>query len=235
MPWFFRALRLVTREKSLWGYIAAPLAAAMTAYLALLIGGYFLFAALLNWAASSLGIQPPVAWAAAGVLVLVLWIFVSGPVFVGLASVASAVVWEKLSSKAEGLVYSDPPSHRLRLGQVVLDLVLRGMVTVFLSLVVLVLGWFGLGLVALLIGGWLGLSDFTAPAYARRGLHFPRQPFAALRCRGSAGFWLMAGLSSLLPVLNVLLLPVWVVAGTLMVAESEASNSASAPIRSTVE
>jgi uncharacterized protein involved in cysteine biosynthesis len=235
MPWFFRALRLVTREKSLWGYIAAPLAAAMAAYLILLVGGYFFFAALLNWVAAALGIQPPFAWAAAGVLVLVLWIFVSGPVFVGLASVASAVVWEKLSLRAEALVYSDPPCQKLRLGQVALDLVLRGTVTVFLSLVVLVLGWFGLGLVALLIGGWLGLSDFTAPALARRGLYFPRQPFAALRCRGWSGFWLTAGLSSLLPVLNVLLLPVWVVAGTLMVAETEASNSASAPTRPTVE
>jgi uncharacterized protein involved in cysteine biosynthesis len=198
----------------------------MAAYLVLLVGGYFLFGAFLSSVAAAFGVQPPFAWAAAGILLLVLWVFVSGPVFVGLASVASAVVWENLSLRAEGLVRSDPPRHRLSFGQLALDLILRGAVTVFLCLVVLVLGWFGLGLVALAIGGWLGLSDFTAPAFARRGLVYPRQPFAALRCRGSAGFWLLAGLTSLVPVLNVLLLPVWIVAGTLMVADTETLPSA---------
>jgi uncharacterized protein involved in cysteine biosynthesis len=226
MAWFFKALRLVVSERSLWGYIVGPLSVALAAYAAVLVAGYTFFAALLGWAAARWGVQPPFAWAAAGVVVLVLWVFVSGPVFIGLASVSSALVWDKLSLQAEGLVRADPPQIRLRFGQVAADLALRGTATVVLAMAVMLFGWFGLGLFALAVGGWMGLSDFTAPALARRGAVFPRQPLLALRLKGWPGFWLLAGLSSLVPFVNVVLLPVWIVAGTLMVAASDASRSA---------
>jgi uncharacterized protein involved in cysteine biosynthesis len=65
----------------------------------------------------------------------------------------------------------------------------------------------------------IGLLDYTAPAFLRRGLTLGPQ-WARLRHgfdRDTAAFALVAGLLSLVPLVGVLLLPGLVAGGTLLV------------------
>jgi uncharacterized protein involved in cysteine biosynthesis len=84
------------------------------------------------------------------------------------------------------------------------------------------LGWLGL-LASAVVAGVLGLVEFSAPAYARRGVLYPAQ-LRVLRLRAALGFGVCTGLVSLLPLIFVLAMPAMVVGGTILCREGEKAS-----------
>lgn len=94
-----------------------------------------------------------------------------------------------------------------------------------MGLVAFCAGAFGLVPVSWLIAACLGTMDATAPALLRRGVGFGRQ-FGVVR--GLPHVWSFAGLAGLVllvPIVNVLAVPILVVAGTLLVVDAEQGAS----------
>ena len=74
----------------------------------------------------------------------------------------------------------------------------------------------------LLIAGYVATLDVTASAFARRGFLLKAQRKRFFQLKGWPVFLLIAGVFTLLPFVNAILLPILVAAGTLMVARSKA-------------
>ena len=212
-----RALRLFARERGLWKYALRPVAWAALAYLIVVA----LVAGLGERVGEALAgrFGGP---AAAGGLVgagtgLALSVVFGGAIYLALVGLISGFGFDRLSMEVEerefGRAAGQPLGFVVGLGDGILRAVLAG----FLGLV-------GLCLAATVVGPWLIASalilmDATAPALLRRGVGFGRQFGAARRLPGAASFALLSGLVILVPVLNVLALPILVAAGTILVTE----------------
>ena len=83
--------------------------------------------------------------------------------------------------------------------------------------------------IPLLVASLLSVLDATAPAFARRGVRLGLQIGRVRRLRGVVSFALVSGLIVLVPVLNVLALPILVAAGTILVADAEGGAGYSPP------
>jgi len=74
---------------------------------------------------------------------------------------------------------------------------------------------------ALLLTGWLGLYQYTASPFLRRGISFSRQFHLIYRCKGWFPYMLICGILTSVPFLNLIMLAPLVAAGTLLVAASD--------------
>jgi len=72
-------------------------------------------------------------------------------------------------------------------------------------------GWLGP-----VLGGILSLFDFTAPYMLRRNLTFGKQWGHVFKLQGWFGFAVFGGIITLIPLVNILMLPVMVAGGTIM-------------------
>ncbi|MCW5936078.1 MAG: EI24 domain-containing protein [Fimbriimonadaceae bacterium] len=227
MPTMLRAFLLVYQDRTLRSYVWRPLLFSALAYLALLLAGFAVLVPWLAHLAETSGLPGAVGWIGGTVVLGVAWFFLSGPIFLVMANLFSAFLWEPLSRRVEERLYGRAEGAAPTWPMLLQDLAFRMPTTVMAALAVAVFGTGCFGLVAVVVAGWMGLNDYTSPAFARRGVVFPRQAFAALRCQNSWTLWLLGGASSLLPFLNVLLVPGWVAMGTVMCRES--ANPASRP------
>jgi CysZ protein len=222
---FFQGIRLVLSVPRLWSYCWKPLLAALAVYVALGAGVWLLVVPLLirrlPWGSGA-------EWLAGilvSLLILALWLLLFSYAFVLLSSLFSSFLWDRLTEQVEILDGGGAPAVPLPRAALILDALKR----LALALCVGMLA-FGCAFVTgpfapLLAAALLGLLDFTAPAYLRRGRTLGAQWSRVLRQR-SLGFALTAGLLSLLPVVNVLLLPGLVAGGTLLTRRLEAEETA---------
>lgn len=150
-------------------------------------------------------------------IVVLLFIFAGGFVFLLIASICSSLLWGKLSYEVEKLVAPDPPKdEKLFLFR---DWLPRTMFTFFAALASLVTGWCGV-IPVVFFAGWVSLYDYTSCYFARRGVPFTVQFGRAFKCKGWFTFALICGAFALVPLLNLALFPAMVAGATLMCAES---------------
>lgn len=220
---------LILRTPRLWRFIVQPLLAGALAFVVVAAGAYWLIVpwleARINSVASVHGILGGVVALATTGLYIVLVILTSGFLYLTLASFFSASLWEKLSFEIELMQTGNRIETKLPVPVIVKDSVARGLFAVGLTLVSLCCGWTFFGIPAILFAGYMGLHDYTSSAYLRRGVTFPAQMAEVRQLKGRFSFLLAGGLLTLIPVINVIMLPCLVAGGTLMVVGDVAPPS----------
>lgn len=216
-----RAWSLLRTERSLWKFLWAPLAWAGFAYVALLILGWVVIAINTASLAKQLGLPPQLGVAGGTVLFAIGWLFLSGPVFLALSSLISALHWDPLGREVERLQTGRTEFFRATPWQIALDVGLRLPFAAFLLLAIILFGWTFLGVPALLLAGFLALSDFAGPPMMRRGQLFPMASIRAVGMPGATGFILASGALALVPFVAVLMHPLLATAATLMAVDMD--------------
>ena len=225
MRFILAGTALVFRTPRLWRFIIQPLLVGAIAFAAVTAGAYWLIVPRLN-AQIDARLHASGAWANVVALVtsglyIGLLILTSGFLYLTLVSFFSASLWEKLSLEVELMQTGQRIETKLPVSAIVGDAFARGPFAIAITLVSLCCGWVFFGVPALLFAGYLGLHDYTSAAYLRRGITFPGQMKPVRRLPGRFSFLLAGGLLTLVPVVNVLMLPCLVAGGTLMVVEGE--------------
>lgn len=214
----------MARTPRLWPLCFVPLLAALLVYVGVgVASGLWLVPRLPGW----LGVDEagPTRWVVqtlGSLGMAVLWLFLFQFVFVLFAGVFSGLVWDRLSLAVEQTVAgpaSAPLGAGLGWGAQARDGLSRFVVNSLLGVLA-----FGLGPIpGLAAAAVVGLLDYTAPAYGRRGLTLGPQ-WARLRRpldRATLGFAFAAGFLSLVPVVGVFLIPGLVAGGTLLARRRE--------------
>ena len=208
-----RAFRLFARERELWRYAFVPLLWGGIAYLVvvLLVLGFSI--PLGGWLAQSLlGGGGLLGEWLGGLLGFVTVVVFGGGIYLALVALLSGFGFDRLSVEVERREFGSATMGESTVG----GGLVRGAVSLALGLVALCLG--GTVVVPWLVASYLCLMDFTAPALARRGVGFGAQFRATRGLPGALPFALVGGVILLVPVVNVLALPVLVAAGTMLVA-----------------
>ncbi len=227
------AARLLRENKSLWAPAIAPLSAACIAYVVVLVGGFWAVVPWMTDLGSQIGIPDPVGWLAGSSVYAVLWLLVSGPLFLVVFGVASIPAWDRLSHRTETIALGSAARAPLKPSVLLLDGFVRLILTGAALLLMALCGWFGMGLAAAVVSGSCLLFDLTAPSCLRRGFALNRQAQLVLRGSQWPGLLVLLTAASFIPVISLLLMPLFVVAGSLMVAENQ--SKASAPFFEPVE
>jgi len=223
----WNGLKLIFKSPALWPAAMAPMAVACLAYILILLLGFWALVPRMAEFATQFGLPEAIGWFTGSTLFAIVWIFISGPLFLVAFCTVSIFAWDKLSKAVELNINGTAPAERLTLGSLAADIFIRVTVATTIGLTIALLGWLGFGLVGGLLAGWMMLYDLTAATYARRGLSVLGQTTVVHRCKGWIGFWLTGAFVSVVPGLNVLFLPVFVTGATLMVIESERKTSPS--------
>lgn len=220
MRHFWKGLALVWGKKELRKQIWMPLlkaAAIGTVGVAL---SYWLLTPLLSGLLAKIGLAGWWGTGGAWLLMTLLWVFAFSPTFYTIAILASAFEWEKLSKRVEELVHGpNVPSQAGNLQLAMMENARRwprSFATIILCAVTApILG----GVVSALIAGYQGVFDYTSPAFARRGVYWPAQKRVVKKLPERVPLILVGGFLSLIPFVNLLMIPVLVATGTLMTAE----------------
>ncbi len=210
---------MVLTTPRLWRFIVQPMLVALGAFVSIAALVFWLVVPWVSQRVESVA-GSLLGWATFGLSTLV-FVLSSGFLFLLLVSFFSSTMWEKLSLEVELIATGNRVESKLPISTIIADNVARGLLAVMLTAISLCCGWILFGIPAILMAGYLGLHDYTAAAYLRRGLTFGDQRERVFKLHGWVGFLLLAGVLTLLPVVNVLMLPCLVAGGTLMVAESD--------------
>jgi CysZ protein len=225
-----RALRLLAGTPALWPYVVVPvllnIVVGVLLYFGLLVAGFELIDRV------TAGLPPGYAFLEAllqAVLVLLL-LLVTGFVFVRFGVILGAPWYDTLSLRVERLRQGEaPPGGEGGLLGALRD-VLRQIghetqkvgLAVGLGLLLLVLGVIpGLGTLlatagGITLGATIACLDFLGPPLSRRRLSFREQLGVVRRALpGSAGFGLVCLALVSVPLVNLLSIPVCIVAGSL--------------------
>lgn len=215
----------ILRTPKLWRFVIQPLVVGALTFVAVTAGAYWLIVPGLNaridrflHASAFLGGLVNVLTSG---LYLGLLVLASGFLYLTIASFFSASLWGRLSLEVELKQTGRRIDAKLPASEVVKDSIVRGLFACAITLLSLCCGWTFFGMPAILFAGFLGLHDYTSAAYLRRGVTFPAQMGPVRNLPGRFSFLLGAGLLTLIPIVNVLMLPCLVAGGTLMVIESE--------------
>jgi uncharacterized protein involved in cysteine biosynthesis len=218
----FRGIYLVARTPRLWPLCAVPLLAAFTLYAVLgVLGGMLLVPRLPGWLGrgeTASGLTQLLGGAA----FLLLWLVLFQFAFALFAGVFSGLIWDRLSLEVERIAAladkgAVPDAAKIGCGAQAGDTFARFLLAATLGALSFVAGC-PLGPVGAVAASVLGLLDYCAPAYLRRGRTLGPQ-WAHLRRAGgrdALGFALVAGLLSLVPLAGVLFAPGLVAGGTLL-------------------
>lgn len=216
MSYVLEGFRLLARNRRLWRYIARPMALAGLVFFAFVILGYVLLVPTIAVLLERVHVDPRLSGSLLTVGYIVLWIFLSGVVYLGIAGFCSAMLWERLSIEVEREVGGSGPHTTLPQSVLMLDGFTRFITLMFVVSVAFCCGPFMWGLPGPILGGLLGVFDFTAPYMLRRGKTFGQQRAYVFKLKGWLGFAAVGAVITLLPVVNVLMLPVMVAGGTIM-------------------
>jgi uncharacterized protein involved in cysteine biosynthesis len=225
-----RGIGLILRTPRLWPLCLGPLVGIVVLYVLLgAVGGVILVPRLEDWLASL-----PNSGAfliAIELLAILLWLLLFPFLFVLLGGVLFGLIFEPLSRATEEIALGKKVEDRippLTNGQLFGDAVARLALNGFLGLSAFLLG-FALGPIpGVIAAALIGLLDYTASAYLRRGITLKsqsRQLFLQRPNGAVFSFGLVAGLLSLLPIVGVLLMPGLVVGGTLLVLRRESDTA----------
>lgn len=221
MGYALRGILLVYSNSKLRGYALRPLWWAMGAYLALGLAGYWLVVPWVSGMLSSLPMVGDYAESLGAAAYVLAWILLAGVVYVGMAGWLSSLLWDPLSLEVERQAGIEPSGKALGCGASIGDTLFRMALSLVVSVGGFFLGLFTLGLGSLSAAGYLGTLDFTANAYARRGMTVGPQMGSVFKLPGARQFAFASGLVGLLPFLGIFLLPGMVAGGTLMVLDAE--------------
>ncbi|MFQ3586245.1 MAG: hypothetical protein SNJ76_01090 [Fimbriimonadaceae bacterium] len=213
--------RLVFSDSRLRPFVWRPMVVAGVLYLLVLVVLLVVAVPSAGALAERLGAARVVGQALGGALAVVGWILAAGVLYLGLAGMASAVSWDRLSAEVELRASGSVAGRTPGFGRVLFDAGLRLPFTLTVVVLTVLLGWACFGVVGIFLAGVLGLGDYTSCAFARRGIFFPGQLGSAFRLKGAPSFLLGAGVLTLIPFVNVVMLPALVAGGTLLVLESD--------------
>jgi uncharacterized protein involved in cysteine biosynthesis len=220
MEHVLEALRLIGRNRQLWRYIIQPLLISAGVFVLVVLGGYFLIVPPLTGFLASRGLDANISSVAGFLVYAIVWFFIAGIVFIAIASFLSSLLWDRLSTEVEELVTGTSVQRTPPTPVVLTDAFTRLLLT--LSMAVLALCANVIPVVGpAAIAGFVGTLDYTANAYIRRNILLGQQRGLVFRLPGWPGFYLIAGIITLIPVVNLFMLPVMVTAGTIMVARGE--------------
>lgn len=232
MQFVLDGIRIVWGHKDLRGAIWKPLIVAAILFLAINIGGYYLAKPYLEYwvaqAAEKLPFLKDYISTTAFILYRVLWFFISLPIYLAIASFCSAWLWEKISIRVEEIRFGHAAKSNLGCGMMLADAFYRLGFAFVLSVLMFVTGWLFFGIVGLLIAGWMGAMDYSAAAFWRRDVVGWQQGKRIRALDGWFGFVGTCGLVTVVPLVNVFLLPGLVAGGTLFCAQSDAKTIESA-------
>jgi CysZ protein len=216
---------MVFLDRRYWRYIAVPWLWSILIFVLVVIVGYF---ALVPWIQgmidSRLGTGSNLSGLAKTLVSLtyvVIWFFLAGFVFLTITSITSAFLWDDLSQKVEEQTTGQmAPKSTLPTKRVVVDSISRGVFAIAMAILSLFCGWIVPFVVPVLIAGWLGVLDYTSPIFLRYNRTVGQQWPVATKMKGWFGFQVVSGVLSLVPLLNVLMLPALVAGGTIMASRA---------------
>jgi len=217
-----QGIRLLAANRSLWPWAWRPLAwAACACGLLGILLWMLLVPPLAAWVDGHLG-GFWIAGALGSLILVALWVLLFSYAFLMLAGLFSSFLWDGLSQEVERLLGGAPAGPPPGMAAATADSILRAMVAGFAGIAALI-GALATGpVLPVIIAAGVGLLDYTAPACLRRGRTLRRQVPFVLRAR-AVPFAVVAGLASLIPVVNVLMAPALVAGGTLLVRELDQS------------
>jgi CysZ protein len=222
MSAFLRGLAFMSKNPRLWVYAWGPLVLTGAIYVGLLVLAQISLTPLIdrltpeNTFLDRLPLLGSIA-------IFVVWLIAANFIILAITSLFSGLLWGRLSQTAEKAIYGDAPDTRLGCLPQVSDMFLRMLQAAVFVVIVIAFSWLGF-IVGAIASGIIGAIEFSAPAYARRGILYPAQ-LKVLRARGTIGFAIAAGLVSLLPLVFVLAMPAFVVGGTILCREAEGAQT----------
>lgn len=212
-----RALRLFSRERGLWRYALLPLAWGAGAFLVAVVAALALGERTGAALARAVGFSVEAGEVGGLAIAAVLTFAFGSAAFLGFVGLIGGFGFERLSEEVEARAFGRVAGKTIGFGARLGDGLARALLAAVLGLAGLCLS--GTLVVPWLIASMLVFLDATAPALLRRDIGLGRQFGIARRLPDALPFAAVAGLVALVPVLNVLALPVLVAAGTLMVAD----------------
>jgi uncharacterized protein involved in cysteine biosynthesis len=228
MGYVLEGFRMVFTDRRYWRYIVIPWVWSTLIFLAVVVLGYFLFVpAIQGWIDSRVSgyegtIRAVVSLAYAGI-----WFFIAGFVFLTITAITSSFLWEGLSQRVEEQITGNPaPKSSLATMRIVSDSVSRGVFAILIAILSLFCGWVVPIVAPVILAGWVGLLDYTSPAFLRYNRTIGQQWPVATKMKGWFGFQVASGLLTLVPLVNILMLPALVAGGTSMAVRSGALKQA---------
>lgn len=218
-------MRMVFRDRRYWRYILVPWFWSTLIFLSVVVIGYF---ALVPWIQSVIEARLGPSSETTGLLkslvaiaYVAIWFFLAGFVFITITSLTSSFLWDDLSQRIEEDITGVPGrKSTLPTGRIVVDSLSRGVFSILIAIASLFCGWVLPFVGPVLLAGWLGVLDYTSSAFLRYDRTVGQQWPVAMKMKGWFGFLVGSGLLSLLPFINVLLLPGLVAGGTVMAVRS---------------
>lgn len=222
MEYILKGTKMVFGDRRLRRYLTRPLLWTIFIYFAISFTASYLAAGPIAGLLDRLEFIPD-TWTPwiARIVFFIGWSFIGGPIFFGLNGTLSSILWEELSLHAEEDVYGSAPRGKTNFSTAWGDTFKRLPITIAVAILSFFLGIFGIGWASAWPVGWLCLYDFTASAYARRGVYYPRQKFFAKQIKKRFSFAMSCGVISLFPLINLFLLPGCIVGATLLVRDDE--------------
>lgn len=216
---------MVFRDRRYWRYILVPWFWSTLIFLSVVVIGYF---ALVPWIQSVIEARLGPSSETTGLLkslvaiaYVAIWFFLAGFVFITITSLTSSFLWDDLSQRIEEDITGVPGrKSTLPTGRIVVDSLSRGVFSILIAIASLFCGWVLPFVGPVLLAGWLGVLDYTSSAFLRYDRTVGQQWPVAMKMKGWFGFLVGSGLLSLLPFINVLLLPGLVAGGTVMAVRS---------------
>lgn len=217
--------RKVFLDRKYWRYILIPWMWSTLIFVGVVVIGYF---ALVPWIQgvieNRLGSQSGLTGLAklgVSLSYAVIWVFLAGFVFLLITSLTSSFLWDDLSQKVEESITGQPgPRSSLPTKRIISDSLSRGLFSIAIAILSVLCGWIVPFVIAILLAGWLGVLDYTSSAFLRYNRTVGQQWPVATKMKGWFGFQIVSGLLSLLPFVNVLMLPALVAGGTSMAIKS---------------
>lgn len=216
---------MVFMDRRYWRYILIPWMWSILIFIGVVVIGYFLFVpsiqALIN---SRINVDAQFS----GFLKLIvsvtyalIWFFLAGFVFLLITSITSSFLWDELSQRVEEQITGQPaPKSSLPNSRIISDSISRGVFAILMAIFSVVCAWVIPFVGPVLVAGWVGVLDYSSPAFMRYNRTVGDQWPVATKMKGWFGFQIGAGLLSLLPFVNVLMLPALVAGGTSMAVRS---------------
>ncbi|MBC8064744.1 MAG: EI24 domain-containing protein [Chlorobia bacterium] len=225
MGFIAEGFRMVFMDRRYWRYILVPWMWSTLIFLAVVVIGYF---ALVPWIQGALEARlgtesglSGIAKTLVSLTYVVVWFFLAGFVFLLITSITSSFLWDELSQRVEEQITGQPGrKSTLPTGRIVSDSVSRGLFAIFIAILSLFCGWVIPFIAPVILAGWLGVLDYTSPAFLRYDRTVGQQWPVATKMKGWFGFQVASGLLSLLPFVNVFMLPALVAGGTSMAVRS---------------
>ncbi len=216
---------MVFLDRRYWRYVAIPWLWSGLIFLGIVVIGYF---ALVPWLSGAVE-----GWLGSGsrwsglaqtlvsLAYIAIWFLMAGFVFLLITSMTSSFLWDDLSLRVEEQITGQQGRRStLATGRIVSDSISRGIFAILIAILSLCCGWVVPFVIPIILAGWLGVLDYTSPAFLRHDRTVGQQWPVATKMKGWFGFQVTSGILSLLPFINVLMLPALVAGGTSMAVRS---------------